>query len=167
METHRMDSSGQTSVFDSGARARSSNPSTSKAAAASVQNMRASHKRVLAMFRAYGDMTDETLAEYLNEASKETGLKLMSPSGVRSRRSELSKPNMDRIEQIADRLTQQRLDDKTAKWAAMYDEDAKRDILRAARAELLVEGVKSPLWDTGKREALSSGRQAIVWGLAR
>jgi hypothetical protein len=137
------------------AHTRKASPETSKAAAASVQNMRASHKRVLAMFRTYGDMTDETLAEYLNEAAKDTGIKLMSPSGVRSRRSELSKPNMDRIEQI--------LDEVKTEHAGIGDEAA--SVL--ARARLSIEGLRAPLWDTGKREKLSSGRMAIVWGVAR
>ena len=135
---------------------RKGHPETSRAAAASVQNMRASHKRVLAMFRTYGDMTDETLAEYLNEAAKDTGIKLMSPSGVRSRRSELSKPNMDRIEEM-----EQEMGDGVA--MAMTHEQA----MQQCRARLLVEGVRSPLWDTGKREKLASGRMAIVWGIAR
>lgn len=51
--------------------------------------MRTSHKRVLAMFRMYGPMTDVTLGEFLNEAAKATEMPEMSPSAVRSRRSEL------------------------------------------------------------------------------
>jgi hypothetical protein len=150
----------QREVFDSGARARTNDPSTSHDAAASVRNMRASHKRILAMFRAYGDMTDETLAEYLNEASKETGLKLMSPSGVRSRRSELSKPNMERLVHIVMRREMDQGVIITEHRAALsIDDDARR--------RLRLEGFASELWDTGKREALASGRQAIVWGLAK
>lgn len=148
-----MEQSGQTSIFDSGARARSSDPQTSKAAAASVVNMRASHRRVLAMFTLYGDMTDEQLADSLHDAEKQGGLKTMSPSGVRSRRSELSKPNSERIEEIV-----------TQFMAHNYGTEK---AYRAARAQLLIEGVKSPLWDTGERRVLSTGRQAIVWGLAR
>lgn len=136
---------------------RKGHPETSRAAAASVQNIRASHKRVLAMFRTYGDMTDETLAEYLNEAAKDTGIKLMSPSGVRSRRSELSKPNMDRLGEIVEDVKQEH------KSPPITDEAAHV----CARARLVIEGVRAPLWDTGRREKLSSGRMAIVWGLAR
>jgi transposase len=150
----------QREVFDSGARARTNDPSTSHDAAASVRNMRASHKRILAMFRAYGDMTDETLAEYLNEASKETGLKLMSPSGVRSRRSELSKPNMERLVEIMQEQAMAR-----GFISTLYE--AQHTIDEQARRRLRVEGFRSELWDTGKREALASGRQAIVWGLAK
>lgn len=148
---------------------RKGHPETSRAAAASVQNMRASHKRVLAMFRTYGDMTDETLAEYLNEAAKDTGIKLMSPSGVRSRRSELSKPNMDRLEQLGMEWAAQHgvVQPHPLTWRSMLDEAALKNADVWARGQLLVEGIRSPLWDTGKREKLASGRMAIVWGIAR
>lgn len=155
----------QRSIFDSGARARRRDPDTSKNAAASVRNMRASHARVLAMFKLYGDMTDETLAKYLNEAEREVGLKLMSPSGVRSRRSELSKPNMDRLDAIA------RARFPLATFALLTEPHQ-----NAAREQLRREGfrgidgqptTRDTLWDTGKRETLDSGRSAIVWGIAR
>lgn len=148
----------QASIFDSGARARSRDPETSKAAAASVRNVRASHKRVLAMFRLYGDMTDESLAALLNDAARETGFKAMSPSGVRSRRSELSKPNMDRLDEIARDL----VDGAVRGFANLHEEQQHN-----ARVVLRIEGFRSELWDTGKRETLASGRQAIVWGVAR
>lgn len=151
----------QTDVFDSGARARSSDPKTSKEAAASVQNMRASHKRVLAMFRAYGGMTDETLAAYLDEAAKETGMKLMSPSGVRSRRSELSKPNQDRLDEMAEESALSHV------GHALTFGELPGEQQTECRARLLIEGIRSPLWDSGRRETLASGRQAIVWGMAR
>lgn len=165
MQRTKVTDPNQRDVFDSGARARSADPDTSKAAAQSVRNIRASHKRILAMFRAYGDMTDETLAEYLAEAAKETGSKLMSPSGVRSRRSELSKPNLDRLAQLRDEYVSAA--GLTGTWAEVYDEKLKEKFDSAARHQLRTEGFKSELWDTGKRETLSSGRQAIVWGLAR
>lgn len=147
----------QMEVFDSGARARSSDPKTSKDAAASVKNLRASHLRVLNMFVLYGDMTDEQLAEVLHDAERQGGLKLMSPSGIRSRRSELSKPNMDRLDEMLREMGDGiELSGKTLdQWMVEL------------RARLLVEGVKSKLWDTGKRATLASGRSAIVWGLAR
>lgn len=160
----------QLDVFDSGARARTSDPDTSKAAAASVQNLRASHRRVLAMFRAYGDMTDETLAEYLNEAARDTGVKMMSPSGVRSRRSELSKPNMDRIEELMmewTRTHRPHINVHPLTYRSHLDNHEVAAACVWARATLITEGIRSPLWDTGRREKLSSGRMAIVWGLAR
>lgn len=149
------DATGQRDVFDSGARARSSDPATSKAAAQSVRAITSSHQRVLAMFRAYGDMTDETLTRYLDEAARATGSPRMSPSGVRSRRSELSKPNMDRIEQIA-------REEGYVSFEAMSEGNQ-----NAARNQLRREGFRSPLWDTGKRETIASGREATVWGIAR
>jgi hypothetical protein len=154
----------QASIFDSGARARSRDPETSKAAAASVRNVRASHTRVLAMFRLYGDMTDESLAALLKDAARETGLKAMSPSGVRSRRSELAKPNMDRLDSLALELWSN--DDKASPRRPFFSELNEYE-QRLTREQLRREGFRSPLWDTGKRETLASGRQAIVWGVAR
>jgi hypothetical protein len=145
----------QAEIFDSGAHARSSDPKTSKEAAASVRNLRASHRRVLAMFKLYGDMTDEQLSESLNDAEKDAGVKLMSPSGVRSRRSELSKPNMDRLAAIVADMEKS----FPGEEACVIDSNA--------RARLKQEGFKSELWDTGERRVLSSGRHAIVWGIAR
>lgn len=158
----------QIEVFDSGARARSSDPKTSKAAAASVTNLRASHRRVLAMFKLYGDMTDEQLTESIHDAEKDAGLaKLMSPSGVRSRRSELSKPNMDRLREIKDGMHD---DNEARAVAGTYDRakvDDSAEFNRVARGILIIEGLRSELWDTGRRATLASGRSAIVWGLAR
>lgn len=147
----------QLDAFAVGAASRTSDPSTSKAAAASVKNQRASHRRVLAMFKLYGDMTDEQLAESIHDAEKDAGLtKLMSPSGVRSRRSELSKPNMDRIEEMLKEMGDGiELSGKTLE-----------KVMTELRARLLIEGLRSPLWDTGKRATLASGRSAIVWGIA-
>lgn len=150
----------QRDVFDSGARARSRDPETSKAAAQSVRNLRDSHRRIVAMFKLYGDMTDETLLSLLNSAARETGFKPMSPSGVRSRRSELSKPNTDRLDEIAAEFYDGPL---FGAFSRLPDEAARTRM----RGQLRAEGFKSELWDTGKREALASGRQAIVWGIAR
>lgn len=155
----------QSSLFDAPARARASDPRTSRDAAASVKNMRASHARVLAMFKLYGDMTDEQLAEYLHDAERQGGLKLMSPSGIRSRRSELAKENMERLEELrAEWLQQNRPEGTTLNMLEVQEYNA---CGYWARAQLVIEGFRSPLWDTGERRALSSGRQAIVWGLAR
>jgi hypothetical protein len=145
----------QLDILTAPARARSADPSTSKQAAASVSDLRASHQRVLAMFKNYGDMTDETLGEFLDQAARETGFKRMSPSGVRSRRSELSKPNMDRLDEIA-------AENMNIPFTSLTEGNQ-----NAARNQLRREGFKSQLWDTGKRERMSTGRQAIVWGLAR
>jgi hypothetical protein len=143
-------------------RARTSHPETSKAAAASVRKQTASHRRILALFKLYGDMTDETLATYLNEAQQATGMKPMSPSGIRSRRSELAKPNMDRLDEIAWEYAGQPFSRLGCSFADMDEAAQKR-----ARHQLRTEGFRSPLWDTGKRETMSTGRAAIVWGIAR
>ena len=71
----------QTSLFDE-ARARRTDPETSHEAAASVRNIRGSQVRVINLLKAYGPMTDEKLVTFAYHAG-------MSPSGIRTRRSEL------------------------------------------------------------------------------
>lgn len=57
----------------------------------STDKLRASQARVLAMFKLYGDLHDQALVTYLNDMEKAAGLPPMSPSGARTRRSELVK----------------------------------------------------------------------------
>lgn len=136
---------------------RSTDPATSKAAAASVRKQTANQARIVALFKTYGDMTDEQLAKLLDElAEQKLGVR-MSPSSIRSRRSELAKPNMERLDEMA----REHVTD--AKSFADLDEGAQGVL----RIHLRREGFRSPLWDTGKRETMSTGRQAIVWGIAR
>ena len=147
----------QLNAFDTwdAPRARTSDPVTSKEAAKSVRAVRASHLRILAQFRLYGDMTDEQLALVLEDAEKGAGIKHMSPSGVRSRRSELSKPNMDRITEIK----------QESVVIGAPPTDAVLDA--AARRQLRIEGFRSPLWDTGVVDTNAAGRRCIVWGIAK
>lgn len=154
----------QRDVFDSGARARSSDPETSHEAAQKVTKLRASQARVLAMFKLYGDLYDKQLIEYLHDAERSAGLKPMSPSGVRSRRNELSKPNMDRLDEIAVDLTYDRSAPEPGTPLDYWQHTPEEQ--RELRARLLVEGIRSPLWDTGVRKMVD-GRNVIVWGLAR
>ena len=142
---------------------RSGDPSTSKAAASSVRGVAASHKRILAMFRTYGDMTDETLKGYLDELADRAMAPKMSPSGARSRRGDLSKPNMDRLDQIANEYYSGVPGSGKVRFADIPDEATQNRV----RHQLRSEGFRSPLWDTGKREKLSTGRMAIVWGIAK
>lgn len=155
----------QTSLdLDARQRARLRDPDTSKDAAAKVTHMRASQARVLAMFKLYGDLHDKQLIEYLHDAEKSAGLKPMSESGVRSRRNELAKPNMERMEELrAEWLKQNRPAGTTL---ADLDTPEYNACGYWARATLITEGVRSPLWDTGRR-ATVDGRKTIVWGLAR
>ena len=69
--------------------ARPDDPETSHQAAASVKNLRASHLRVLQLFRRYGPMTDEQLYKIARSNDENW---LISPSGLRSRRAELTPP---------------------------------------------------------------------------
>lgn len=89
---------------------RRDDPETSRVAAASVKNLRASHRRVIQLFRTYGPMTDEDALR----AARADGW-LVSPSGLRSRRAEVTPPRG--------------------------------------------RGIR----DSGRREKLASGREAIVW----
>jgi hypothetical protein len=141
-------------------RARKGDPVTSHAAAEKVTALRASQLRVKNMFVLYGDMHDRQLLTVLHEAEKSAGLKPMSPSGARSRRSELAKPNMDRLDEIAREIA----GDGCPPSYTFADLDA--EMQAQARRFLLTEGVRSALWDTGKRE-LVEGRHVIVWGIAR
>lgn len=152
------------------ASARSADPRTSKAAAASVRGLAASHRRILALFERYGDMTDETLGKLLDELAAEKIAPKMSPSGIRSRRSDLSKPNMRRLDQIAvdlacgADLAAKAFADLDAYWQDQARTQLRREGFRGIDGE---PTTRPTLWDTGKREPMATGRQAIVWGIAR
>lgn len=143
-------------------RARRTDPETSQQAALALEapKLRASQARVLQMFKLYGDLHDKALITYLHDAERSAGMKPMSPSGVRSRRSELSKPNMDRLDEIVVSLA--------AAENIKPTDDVFRQIdwMPRARQQLRREGFRSPLWDTGRREVVD-GRNVIIWGLAR
>ncbi len=143
-----------------GPASRTSDPATSKAAAASVSNLRASQARVLAIFRAYGNLTDEELLNYLHDTERQLGVKLMSPSGARSRRSELSKANMERLNEIAAEYSDDDFGSRNFETLVAVLRDKCRDRLRT-------EGFRAPLWDTGERRRISTGRMATVWGIAK
>jgi hypothetical protein len=150
----------QIDAFAPPARARARDPETSREAASRVTNLRASQARVLAMFKLYGDLYDKALMDYLHDAERNAGVKPMSPSGVRSRRSELAKPNMDRLDEIA----HENLNLLGAVKGAFGRITGPHQ--NAARAQLRTEGFRSVLWDTGER-AVVDGRKVIVWGIAR
>lgn len=157
--------------------ARKTDPETSHQAAEQVTRLRASQALVLNVFVAYGDMNDKDLLDRVHATQRGLGLpKVMSPSGVRSRRNELAKPNQDRIEELVTEWFTARdfiHGDVGQKWflniAPDFREATSEEIRAAAvsaRAVLQMEGFRSKLWDTGKRE-LVDGRHVIVWGLAR
>lgn len=68
------------------AQARRSDPATSKAAAASVVNLGRTRDQILWLLRMYGPLTDEQIAE---RHDMQVLKPKASPSGLRSRRSEL------------------------------------------------------------------------------
>lgn len=126
--------------------------------------MRASQMRVLQLFTEYGDMDDRALLR----VAKAAGVK-MSDSGLRSRRSELAKPNMDRLDTLAnDWLTSNH---NLTIFPELYAMNPPSEPLLTAayewaRRTLRIEGFRSPIWDTGRRVAYEGGRQGIVWGKA-
>lgn len=69
--------------------ARRTDPATSHEAAAGLTpaKLRSSHRRVLQLFRRFGEMTDEEALQ----AAKDDGW-VISPSGLRSRRAEVTPP---------------------------------------------------------------------------
>lgn len=73
------------------ARARRGDPSTSQAAAESVQDLRPRQKAVLACFQRYGTMTDEQLVELYRERRGVHEWPRQSESGIRTRRVELER----------------------------------------------------------------------------
>lgn len=138
---------------------RLTDPATSKRAAVAAtapDKLRASHRRVLQLFRRYGNMDDKSLFSVAKAEGWE-----VSDSGLRSRRSELSKPNMLRLKELAE---SQLLAAGIGRGAETEEDVAAA--YRWAREILLVEGIRSPLWDTGRRVKTIAGLEAVVWGLA-
>lgn len=137
--------------------------------------LRASQARVLNMFLLYGDMNDKMLKTYLHDAEKAAGFrKLMSDSGIRTRRSELSKPNEERLEELRVewyeshgylRDGQGWFKNEGPTFPRVSDQ-VRRNVESWTRDKLRAEGFRSKLWDTGKREVID-GREVTVWGLAR
>lgn len=70
-------------------RARRTDPTTSHAAAKSVRNQTETHDRVLELLETFGDATDEDLFTYWRQMRDLHDWPAISPSGLRSRRSEL------------------------------------------------------------------------------
>lgn len=72
------------------ARARASDPSTSHAAAASIDDLPTRQREVLDVFHRWqGGMTDVQLVERYDAVARLSSKRRQSPSGVRSRRAEL------------------------------------------------------------------------------
>lgn len=70
--------------------ARRTDPDTSWEAAATVHDIRRSQEAVLILFKGYGPMTDEEAwAKYAAAHAEFGGKPRQSPSGLRTRRSEL------------------------------------------------------------------------------
>jgi len=76
----------QETLFDDGIVpvARRTDPGTSWAAARSVRGIRESHRKILAVVELHGPITDEGIRERLDAFGYR-----ISPSGARTRRSEL------------------------------------------------------------------------------
>lgn len=148
----------QPDLFTSGgAHARSHDPATSKAAAASltVADLRTTQREVLQLYRRLGAMDDRAMIR----AARDIGL-TQSDSSLRSRRSELSKPNQERIAAM--------VDEAVAAYKARNDgvHPLDADLARfeaEARERLAIEGFRSPVYDTGRRVTYEGGRQGIVW----
>lgn len=135
--------------------ARSADPETSKQAAARVDPVKRTilQERILRLFEIYGPMADATLYARLVEMERQLGFtKATSPSGCRSRRSELSKPNMDRLAEITEEI------ERAYRTPALYVDEKARRWLRA-------EGLRSPLIDSGRRETIDN-RSCIIWEVA-
>jgi hypothetical protein len=102
------------------AHARTSDPETSHAAAASVSDIRASQQAVLNVMRkrpAYGYTDEELVAEYNKLQARSLRYPFQSESGIRTRRKELER--MGFVEYSGDKrvLTSGRL---ARVWVVMY-----------------------------------------------
>lgn len=160
--------------------ARKTDPETSKTPGIGEGALRASQARVLAMFKLYGDLTDQQLLMYLHDAEKAAGLRLMSPSGARSRRSELAQPNTARMRELrrdwyrehnvvvmGESIGRARLHDDFGALEEAVPVAQRTAADEWARRTLRIEGFRSLLWDTGRRVKSESGYPMIVWGIAR
>lgn len=80
------------SAASSSARARTTDPATSHAAARSIPagQLRDSQEAILRLFRELGPMTDELLVERYQDAVDDGLRPSQSPSGIRTRRDELT-----------------------------------------------------------------------------
>lgn len=142
-------------LFESGAgaaaHARKNNPRTSKDAAATfdMAKIRTSQREVLQLFRIYGPMDDRALIE----AARERG-SAQSDSSIRTRRSELSKPNTDRVRAIVEEMGD-------GVELEMTEDEAEAH----ARSRLSLEGYRGPVYDTGKRVVYGTGRRGIVYDI--
>lgn len=76
-------------MLTSEARARTTDPETSHAAAASVGDLRLSQSAVHQLIAAFGPMSDERLCHFYEVFQEAWGLPPQSASGIRSRRAEL------------------------------------------------------------------------------
>lgn len=74
---------------DSEPRARHSDPDTSHAAAASVRRIADTHRALLALFEWHPAMTDEQILDQYTTLRTMMDWPRQSPSGLRTRRSEL------------------------------------------------------------------------------
>jgi hypothetical protein len=90
------------------ARARNTDPATSHAAAASVGELTPNQRAVKAVLRLIGESLDEDLVREYQRRFKALQLPRQSDSGVRSRRSELSRHG-DLTEGAKKRMTTGRL----------------------------------------------------------
>lgn len=89
--------------------ARMTDPGTSWAAARTVGHIRESQKRILDVLSAYGPCTDEQIAEVLSQ----WGIRI-SPSGARTRRSELVDVGL--VRDSKDRMRM-----KSGRWAIKWE----------------------------------------------
>lgn len=115
-------------------------------------------REVVKAYAVYGPMNDTTLVDLMRQRAASGERPPVSDSGIRSRRAELSKPNMERLDEIRLQL----VDACERRGESMSAEEADH----AARAQLRREGFRSPVWDTGTRERIN-GRAHTVWGIAR
>jgi hypothetical protein len=78
-------------VWDDPPRHRTTDPHTSAEAAASLHHLTERRQAILETLRLYGPLTDEALVAIYDELTETGDVPPQSPSGIRTRRSELAK----------------------------------------------------------------------------
>jgi hypothetical protein len=133
--------------------ARRTDPATSHEAAASVTDLRESHRAVWKVLRARGPMIDEDLVVAYHEAQARGEVAEMSESGIRSRRHELAGTYVVEAGEGATRSGR-----KAVKWRAVDSRDEERPASNAPAA--LLPGTASLM----HAEAARLGRRSAIFG---
>lgn len=158
-------------------------PSHDAAKALTEDKLTRLQARVLSAFQMYGAMYDKQLVDRVQDMERRAGFAaITSPSGIRSRRAELCRPNDDRLlhlrrdwyenayeteERPAYRVFGTDTDEEVRRIEREeMDEESLRRAGEWARNHLKTEGIRSPLWNSG-RTVNVDGFNVTIWEIAK